>query len=66
MKVEYFSKNYDLFEYYQIESKISKALARKVWLKCGGYLVIDQTEALLLLMSIQVNLWVEATLKIRY
>ncbi|MCX7842162.1 MAG: Rne/Rng family ribonuclease [Clostridia bacterium] len=46
MKVEYFSKNYDLFEYYQIESKISKALARKVWLKNGGYLVIDRTEAL--------------------
>ncbi len=45
-RVEYFSKNYDLFEYYQIESKINKALARKVWLKCGGYLVIDRTEAL--------------------
>ncbi|MCR4434947.1 MAG: Rne/Rng family ribonuclease [Clostridiales bacterium] len=45
MRVEYFNKNYDLFEYYQIESKISRALSRKVWLKCGGYLVIDQTEA---------------------
>ncbi|MCX8129344.1 MAG: Rne/Rng family ribonuclease [Clostridia bacterium] len=46
LRVEYFSKNYDLFEYYQIESKISRALSRKVWLKCGGYIVIDQTEAL--------------------
>ena len=46
MRVEYFSKNYQLFEYYQIEAKINKALARKVWLKCGGYLVVDQTEAL--------------------
>ncbi len=46
LKVEYFSKNHDLFEYYQIETKISKALARKVWLKCGGYIIIDQTEAL--------------------
>lgn len=45
-KVEYFSKSYDLFEYYQIESKLSRALARKVWLKCGGYLVLDRTEAL--------------------
>lgn len=45
-KVEYFSKSYDLFEYYQIESKIIRALARKVWLKCGGYLVVDKTEAL--------------------
>jgi len=46
MRVEYFSKSYDLFEYYQIDPKITKALARKVWLKCGGYLVMDQTEAL--------------------
>lgn len=46
LRVEYFSKNYDLFEYYQIESKISKALTRKIWLKCGGYLVFDKTEAL--------------------
>ncbi len=46
LRVEYFSKNIDLFEYYQIEPKISKALARKIWLKCGGYLIIDQTEAL--------------------
>jgi ribonuclease G len=46
LRVEYFSKNYDLFEYYQIESKIAKALSRKVWLKCGGYLVMDKTEAL--------------------
>lgn len=45
-RVEYFSKSHDLFEYYQIESKIARALSRKVWLKCGGYLVIDRTEAL--------------------
>ncbi len=45
-RVEYFSKNYDMFEYYQLESKITRALSRKVWLKCGGYLVIDKTEAL--------------------
>ncbi len=46
LRVEYFSKSIDLFEYYQIEPKISKALARKIWLKCGGYIVIDPTEAL--------------------
>lgn len=46
LKVEYFSKNYDIFEYYQIETKIARALSRKVWLKCGGYLIIDKTEAL--------------------
>lgn len=45
-RVEYFGKNYDLFEYYQIESRIARALSRKVWLKCGGYIIIDRTEAL--------------------
>jgi ribonuclease G len=45
-RVEYFSKTNPLFEHYQLETKIARALARKVWLKCGGYLVIDKTEAL--------------------
>ncbi|HEX3031489.1 MAG TPA: Rne/Rng family ribonuclease, partial [Bacillota bacterium] len=31
---------------YDLELEIDKALKRKVWLKCGGYLVIDQVEAL--------------------
>lgn len=35
-----------LFERYDTEAKIDKALARKVWLKSGGYLIIDRTEAL--------------------
>jgi ribonuclease G len=46
LKVEYFYNDYDLFEYYHAESAIQKALTRKVWLKCGGYLVFDKTEAL--------------------
>lgn len=45
-RVEYFDKAYEIFEYYDIKSKISKVLTRKVWLKSGGYIVIDQTEAL--------------------
>lgn len=36
----------DIFEYFNIESEIDRALQRKVWLKCGGYIVIDRTEAL--------------------
>lgn len=35
-----------LFDRYDTEGKIDKALLRKVWLKSGGYLVIDKTEAL--------------------
>ena len=46
LKVEYFCRDYDMFKYYHIDTAISKALARKVWLKSGGYLVFDRTEAL--------------------
>ena len=35
-----------LFDQYGIEQAISRALERRVWLKSGGYIVIDQTEAL--------------------
>ena len=35
-----------LFDRYETESQIDKALERKVWLKSGGYLIIDRTEAL--------------------
>jgi len=45
-KIELFSTEYDLFGYYRIEPAIREALSRKVWLKCGGYLVFDETEAL--------------------
>ncbi len=46
MKVEYYFGEYELFDFYHVESAIQKALARKVWLKCGGYVVFDKTEAL--------------------
>jgi ribonuclease G len=35
-----------LFDFYDIENEIEKALSRKVELKSGGYLIFDQTEAL--------------------
>jgi len=35
-----------IFDHFGIEQQIEKALERKVWLKSGGYLVIDQAEAL--------------------
>ncbi|HEY3330178.1 MAG TPA: Rne/Rng family ribonuclease [Capsulimonadaceae bacterium] len=41
-----------MFEHYRIEDDIERLLRRKVWLRSGGYLVIDQTEAL---TSIDVN-----------
>ena len=42
----------ELFDRFDLESKIEKALSKKVWLPNGGYIVIDQTEAL---TSIDVN-----------
>jgi len=36
----------DLFEKYGLEKEIRRALRRKVWLKSGGYLIFDQTEAM--------------------
>lgn len=36
-----------IFDVYGVETEIQRSLGRKVWLKSGGYLVIDQTEALI-------------------
>ena len=35
-----------IFEHFGVELEINRALGKKVWLKSGGYIVIDQTEAL--------------------
>lgn len=35
-----------IFDTYGVEIELNRALGRKVWLKSGGYLIIDQTEAL--------------------
>ena len=48
----YHDENIPIFEFYGVEADLKRALKRKVWLESGGYLVIDQTEAL---TSIDVN-----------
>lgn len=45
-------KEKDIFDLYGINEEIDKALNEVVWLECGGYLVIQKTEALI---SIDVN-----------
>jgi len=45
-RVELYDLVEPIFERYGIEAQIGKALERKVWLKSGGYIVIDHTEAL--------------------
>ncbi len=45
-RLEHYQGERPLFDLYQVEDEIEKALARKVELKSGGYLIVDQTEAL--------------------
>ena len=51
-RVKLYTKNFPIFEEYGVQAEIDKALRSKVWLKSGGYLVINQTEAL---VAIDVN-----------
>jgi ribonuclease G len=41
-----------IFETYGVQKQIDDAFHRQVWLKCGGYIVVDETEAL---VAIDVN-----------
>lgn len=45
-RLEHYQGERPLFDLYLVEEEIEKALSRKVELKSGGYLIIDQTEAL--------------------
>jgi ribonuclease G len=51
-RVRLYRKSRPLFEEYGIDAEIENALKSKVWLKSGGYIVINQTEAL---VAIDVN-----------
>lgn len=42
----------NIFEKYELEKQIEKTKQRKIWLNCGGFITIDQTEAL---VAIDVN-----------
>lgn len=39
-------ENQDIMDIYDIKKEISKMENRKIWLKCGGFIAIDKTEAL--------------------
>ena len=45
-KLDYYSGDSPIFDLYDVENEIQRALERKVELKSGGYLIIDQTEAM--------------------
>lgn len=45
-KIELYEGDEPVFDFFDIELEIPKILGRRVWLKSGGYIIIDQTEAL--------------------
>ena len=51
-RVKLYTKATPLFEQFSLQDEINKALKSKVWLKSGGYIVINQTEAL---VAIDIN-----------
>jgi ribonuclease G len=51
-RVKHYRGEAPVFDHFGIENEIEKAMERKVWLKKGGYITIDQTEAL---VAVDVN-----------
>lgn len=51
-RVKLYDRDVPIFDFYNIEPEMEKMLDRKVWLRKGAYIVIDQTEAM---VTIDVN-----------
>ncbi|MBN2365021.1 MAG: Rne/Rng family ribonuclease [Calditrichaeota bacterium] len=45
-RLEYFRSNKPIFDVFNIEKELQKSLERKVWMPNGGYIILEQTEAL--------------------
>jgi ribonuclease G len=51
-RIQLFEGDAPIFEHFDIERQLENAFSRKVWLKGGGYIILDETEAL---VAIDVN-----------
>src|SRR4051794_35456206 len=51
-RIKFYDGNSPIFENFGIQKQIDDAFHRQVWLRCGGYIVIDETEAL---VAVDVN-----------
>jgi len=51
-RIKYYEGTAPIFETFGVQKQIDDAFHRQVWLKCGGYIVIDETEAL---VAVDVN-----------
>jgi len=45
-RIHFYDKEESLFDHLGVEQELARALSRKVWLKSGGYIVVDHTEAM--------------------
>ena len=50
--IDFYQEDEPIFDAFGLEVEIARALGRKVWLKSGGYIIIEQTEAL---VAVDVN-----------
>lgn len=48
-KVQQFRGDRPLFDLYDIDLEVQRAIGRKIWLKSGGYIVVDEAEALIVI-----------------
>jgi ribonuclease G len=51
-RVKLFKGDKSIFEHYKVDQELARVLERKIWLKRGGFITIDQTEAL---VAIDIN-----------
>src|ERR1700738_2657165 len=51
-RINFYDGNIPIFETFGVQKQIDDAFHRQVWLRCGGYIVIDETEAL---VAVDVN-----------
>ncbi len=51
-RIKYYDGTAPIFETFGVQKQIDDAFHRQVWLTCGGYIVIDETEAL---VAVDVN-----------
>jgi len=51
-RIQFYNEPQHIFDKYGVHKQVEKAFTRQVWLPCGGYIVIDETEALI---SVDVN-----------
>jgi len=51
-RIQLYEGDAPIFEHFDVERQLENAFSRKVWLKSGGYLIVDETEAL---VAVDVN-----------